>query len=74
MVRQRPASTASVLVNTGLTAGNGLADQRLRHVHVRRRVRHRRARSPQILAAPQNYYFNVHTTLNGGGAIRGQLQ
>ena len=27
-----------------------------------------------ILAAPQNFYFNVHTTLNGGGAIRGQLQ
>lgn len=28
----------------------------------------------QILAAPQNFYFNVHTALNGGGAIRGQLQ
>jgi hypothetical protein len=28
----------------------------------------------QILAAPQNYYFNVHTVLNGGGAVRGQLQ
>jgi hypothetical protein len=27
-----------------------------------------------ILAAPQNFYFNVHTTLNGGGAVRGQLQ
>jgi hypothetical protein len=27
-----------------------------------------------ILAAPQNFYFNIHTTLNGGGAIRGQLQ
>jgi hypothetical protein len=28
----------------------------------------------QILAAPQNFYFNVHTTLNGNGAMRGQLQ
>lgn len=28
----------------------------------------------QILANPQNFYFNVHTTLNGGGAVRGQLQ
>ena len=27
-----------------------------------------------ILAAPQNHYFNVHTALNGGGAVRGQLQ
>jgi hypothetical protein len=27
-----------------------------------------------ILAAPQNFYFNVHTTLNGGGVMRGQLQ
>ena len=29
---------------------------------------------PQILAAPQNFYFNVHTNLNTGGAIRGQLR
>lgn len=27
-----------------------------------------------ILAAPQNFYFNVHTTVNGGGVMRGQLQ
>jgi CHRD domain len=27
-----------------------------------------------ILAAPQNFYFNVHTTVNGGGVARGQLQ
>ena len=27
-----------------------------------------------ILAAPQNFYFNVHTTQNGGGVMRGQLQ
>jgi len=29
---------------------------------------------PQILANPQNFYFNVHTALNGGGAVRGQLR
>jgi hypothetical protein len=29
---------------------------------------------PQILAAPQNFYVNVHTNLNTGGAIRGQLR
>jgi len=28
----------------------------------------------QILAAPQNFYFNVHSTLNPGGVVRGWLQ
>ena len=28
----------------------------------------------QILASPQNFYFNVHTVANGGGVMRGQLQ
>lgn len=28
----------------------------------------------QILAAPQNFYFNVHTTANPTGAIRAQLR
>jgi hypothetical protein len=28
----------------------------------------------QILANPQNFYFNAHSTLNGGGAVRGQLR
>jgi hypothetical protein len=27
-----------------------------------------------ILANPQNFYFNVHTTLNPSGALRGQLR
>ena len=27
-----------------------------------------------VLAAPQNFYFNVHTTGNPGGVMRGQLQ
>jgi hypothetical protein len=28
----------------------------------------------QIVASPSTFYFNVHTPLNPGGAIRGQLQ
>ena len=28
----------------------------------------------QILANPSNFYFNVHSTLNGGGVVRGWLQ
>jgi hypothetical protein len=27
-----------------------------------------------ILASPELHYFNVHTALNGGGAVRGQLR
>jgi trimeric autotransporter adhesin len=32
------------------------------------------SRIQSILAAPQNFYFNVHTSQNGGGVMRGQLQ
>jgi hypothetical protein len=32
------------------------------------------SRVQAILAAPQNFYFNVHTTNNPGGVMRGQLQ
>ena len=32
------------------------------------------SRIQAILAAPQNFYFNVHTTVNGGGVARAQLQ
>jgi hypothetical protein len=31
------------------------------------------ANAASIYAAPQNFYFNVHTPLNTGGAARGQL-
>jgi len=29
---------------------------------------------PQILANPQNFYFNVHSTAHGGGVMRGFLK
>lgn len=32
------------------------------------------SRIQSILAAPQNFYFNVHTSQNTGGVMRGQLQ
>ena len=64
---------APVLVNTTLSAGNvpltnGAGTFSFPSVTVSA------ANMQAILAAPQNFYFNVHTTLNGGGAIRGQLQ
>ena len=69
-----PAGTnAGVLVNTTLTPGtvslvNGAGTCSFPSVTVSA------ANAQAILAAPQNFYFNVHTALNGGGAIRGQLQ
>lgn len=65
--------TAGVFVGTGLTAGtvaltNGAGTFSFTQVTTSA------ANIAAILAAPQNFYFNVHTTLNGGGAIRGQLQ
>jgi len=63
----------SPLVNLGLAAGevaitngagsttkNAIAFQDL-------------AQAQAFITAPSNFYFNVHTALNGGGAIRGQL-
>lgn len=31
------------------------------------------AQAEAIIASPAGHYFNVHTSVNGGGAIRGQL-
>ena len=63
------------VVNTGLTAGNaptlnnGAATFSFTGVA---------PSSPdtiaQILANPQNFYFNVHSTQNGGGVMRAQLR
>ena len=62
-----------ILVNTGLVAGNvtltnGAATFRFPS------FQSTAANVTAILGAPQNHYFNVHTTLNPGGAVRGQLQ
>ena len=65
--------TATVRVNTTLAAGqvqlvNGAGTFSFPQTPVTA------ALMQEILAAPQNFYFNVHTTLNPGGAVRGQLQ
>jgi hypothetical protein len=62
-----------VLISTGLTAGqvtltDGSGTFSLMQVSTTA------DKIAPILANPSNFYFNVHTTLNGGGAIRGQLQ
>ena len=65
--------TAGVLISTGLTAGNVTLTNGSGTFSFLQVVA-TPAQIAAILAAPANFYFNVHTTLNGGGAIRGQLQ
>lgn len=62
-----------VLLGTGLTPGsvtltNGFGTFSLAGVTTTA------ANVAAILASPENFYFNVHTALNGGGAVRGQLR
>jgi hypothetical protein len=65
--------TGSPLISTGLTAGsitltNGSGTFSFQGVTTSA------ANIASILANPAAFYFNAHTTLNPGGAIRGQLQ
>ena len=64
----------SPLVNTGLSAGNGIAMPNGSGTFSMTATDVPADTISQILASPQNYYFNVHTSLNPSGAIRGQLK
>jgi len=64
---------AGVLVSTGLVSGsvglvNGAGTFNLTQGTASAST------IQQILASPQNFYFNVHSSLNGNGVMRGQLQ
>jgi hypothetical protein len=71
-----PAGTnAGVLVNTGLTAGNAPALVNGAATYSFTNVAPTSAdQITQILANPSQFYFNVHSTQNPGGVMRGQLQ
>jgi hypothetical protein len=72
-IHQAPAGqNAGIAVNTGLAAGevtltNGSGGFTKSGVNVTP------ATAQAMLDGPAGFYFNVHTTLNPGGAIRGQL-
>jgi hypothetical protein len=64
-----------VVVNTGLgasTAGNPLSSGAATFIFSPVTVTPTLLQ--QIIDNPAGFYFNVHTTLNPGGAVRGQLQ
>jgi hypothetical protein len=65
-------TTGGVVVNTGLTSGeivlgNGSGGINKSGITVDA------ALAQAIINGPSGYYFNVHTSLNAGGAARGQL-
>jgi hypothetical protein len=64
----------SVLLGTGLTAGNAPAIVNGSASFSFTGVSATADQVSQILAAPQNFYFNVHTAANGPGVMRGQLK
>jgi hypothetical protein len=66
---------ANVIVNTGLSTGNAPSlSSGSGTFTFNGAVGTNATIVPAILANPQNYYFNVHTTVNPGGVIRGQLR
>jgi hypothetical protein len=64
----------SVLVSTGLTSGNAPSLSSGSATFSFTGVSATADQIAQILANPQNFYFNVHSTANGGGVMRGQLR
>ena len=64
---------ASVLVDTKLAPGDVTLTEGFGTFSFEQ-VTTSAANITAILAAPENHYFNVHTALNGGGAVRGQLR
>jgi hypothetical protein len=69
-----PAVSGNVVIDTGLTAATAitLADGTLTNQTFANRAVGATLAN-QIIANPNNYYFNVHSGVNPGGAVRAQL-
>ena len=69
-----PAVNGTVVVDTGLTAANPITlnDGTLTNQTFSNRAVGATLAN-QIIANPNGYYFNVHTVVNPGGAVRAQL-
>lgn len=65
-------ATGGVLVNTGLTNGEIVLATGTGGIN-KSGITVDPAVAQAIINGPSGYYFNVHTTLNSGGAIRAQL-
>jgi hypothetical protein len=63
---------APVFVNTGLTTANAIPVNVSATINFEA-VPISQAQAQAVIANPAGHYFNMHTPLNGGGAVRGQL-
>jgi hypothetical protein len=63
-----------VLIGTGLTSANAPSLASGSGTFTFTGVPATADQIAQILANPQNFYFNVHTSANGSGVMRGQLR
>jgi hypothetical protein len=66
-------TNGSVLVDTTLTAAGGVTLTNGSGTFTFNGVPTSAQNVSSILAAPQNFYFNIHSATNGGGVARGQL-
>jgi hypothetical protein len=67
-------TNGGVLVNTGLTAGTAIQMPSGSGTFNLTANGVSAENTNAILANPQNFYFNVHSPLNPGGVMRGQLR
>jgi Cu/Zn superoxide dismutase len=72
-----PAVPGGVVIDSGLTAANAitLADGSMNNITFSNLTNFQGGLTliNQIIANPNGYYFNVHSAVNPGGAVRGQL-
>ncbi len=66
-------ANAGIFVDTGLLAANAIPTPGGSATINFEQVMIRQSQASAVLANPAGHYFNMHTPLNGGGAIRGQL-
>jgi hypothetical protein len=68
----RAGSNGGIIINTGITSGEiNLPAGATTFSRTGRNVTPEVAQN--LLNDPAGFYFNVHTTLNTGGAVRGQM-
>jgi hypothetical protein len=65
---------ASPFINTNMNAGNAPAIVNGSATITINGVVATADQISQVVASPSQFYFNVHTALNPGGVMRGQLQ
>jgi hypothetical protein len=69
----RSGQTGGIIINTGITSGEiSLPSGAATFSRTGRNVTPEVAQN--LLNDPAGFYFNVHTPLNTGGAIRGQME